>query len=167
MAITGRNFVARATTLPWEMQNCGISSGNDLKSSATPTPFLFTLHFSLFSQGRSLIARPLPSNSRLPPSCTGAAAPCLPLRLAKSRPSGGCSHAQRLRALVMREVPRRVVLRAANQNRMIAGGNHTLIYRRERNSLQHSVFSLPPVSFADSPLVRGGLCGAAVIGTTN
>jgi len=82
-------------------------------------------------------------NCRLSYCCTGAGAPCLPLRLAKSRPSGGCSHAQRLRALVMREVPRRVVLRAANQNRMIAGGNHTLIYRRERNSLQHSVFSLP------------------------
>ena len=83
------------------------------------------------------------SNFRLSFSCYGAVAPCLPLRLAKSRPSGGCSHAQRLRALVTREVPRRVVLRAANQNRMIAGGNHTLIYRRERKLLKYSAFSLP------------------------
>ena len=33
-----------------------------------------------------------------------AAVKSLPLRLAKSRAAPGCSHAQRLRALVMREV---------------------------------------------------------------
>ena len=39
--------------------------------------------------------------------------------------------------------------------------------RRERNKLQSLGFFSPPVSFADSPLVRGGLWGAVHDGATN